>query len=74
MNAPLDRQQALQPDAISLDDKYTLDRGRVFLTGTQAIIRLPMMQRQRDLAAGLILRDSLLVIAAHRWALSIKRR
>ena len=53
MNAPLDRQQALQPDAISLDDKYTLDRGRVFLTGTQAIIRLPMMQRQRDLAAGL---------------------
>ena len=34
MNAPLDRQQALQPDAISLDDKYTLDRGRVFLTGT----------------------------------------
>ena len=53
MNAPLDRQQALQPDAISLDDKYTLQRGRVFLTGTQALIRLPMMQRQRDLAAGL---------------------
>ena len=53
MNAPLDRQQALQPDAISLDDKYTLERGRVFLTGTQALIRLPMMQRRRDLAAGL---------------------
>ncbi len=38
---------------VSLDDKYTLDRGRVFLTGTQALVRLPMMQRQRDAAAGL---------------------
>ena len=39
--------------AVSLDDKYALERGRVFLTGTQALVRLPMMQRQRDLAAGL---------------------
>ena len=39
--------------AVSLDDKYTLDSGRVFLTGTQALVRLPMMQRQRDEAAGL---------------------
>ncbi len=39
--------------AASLDDKYTLDSGRVFMTGTQALVRLPMMQRQRDLAAGL---------------------
>ncbi|MGB9149900.1 MAG: indolepyruvate ferredoxin oxidoreductase family protein [Burkholderiales bacterium] len=38
---------------ISLDDKYTLDSGRVFLTGIQALVRLPMIQRQRDLAAGL---------------------
>ena len=38
--------------AVSLDDKYTLDSGRVFLTGTQALVRLPMMQRQRDVAAG----------------------
>lgn len=53
MNAPLDRQHALPPESISLDDKYTLERGRVFMTGTQALIRLPMMQRQRDLAAGL---------------------
>lgn len=52
MNAPLENRQALQPDSITLDDKYTLERGRVFLTGTQALIRLPMMQRQRDLAAG----------------------
>ncbi|MCG8597173.1 MAG: indolepyruvate ferredoxin oxidoreductase family protein, partial [Kiloniellales bacterium] len=38
---------------VSLDDKYTLDSGRVFMTGTQALVRLPMMQRQRDAAAGL---------------------
>jgi len=39
--------------AVTLDDKYTLERGRVFLTGTQALVRLPMMQRQRDRTAGL---------------------
>lgn len=38
---------------VTLDDKYTLEKGRVFLTGTQALVRLPMLQRQRDLAAGL---------------------
>ena len=38
---------------ISLDDKYNLDVTKVFLTGAQAITRLPMMQRRRDLAAGL---------------------
>ena len=37
---------------VTLDDKYALDRGRVYLTGTQALVRLPMMQRQRDDAAG----------------------
>ena len=39
--------------AVTLDDKYTIDKGRVYLTGTQALVRLPMMQRQRDVAAGL---------------------
>ena len=39
--------------AVSLDDKYTAREGRVFLTGVQALVRLPIMQRQRDLAAGL---------------------
>ncbi len=38
---------------VSLDDKYTLEKGRVFITGIQALVRLPLMQRQRDLAAGL---------------------
>jgi indolepyruvate ferredoxin oxidoreductase len=39
--------------SVTLDDKYARDEGRVFITGTQALVRLPMMQRQRDLAAGL---------------------
>ncbi len=38
--------------SVTLDDKYTRS-GRVFLTGTQALVRLPMIQRQRDLARGL---------------------
>ena len=38
---------------VSLYDKYALERGRVFLTGTQALVRLPMLQRQRDQAKGL---------------------
>src|SRR6187402_688720 len=39
--------------SVTLDDKYVVETGRVYLTGTQALVRLPMMQRQRDLAAGL---------------------
>ncbi|HEY8607112.1 MAG TPA: indolepyruvate ferredoxin oxidoreductase family protein [Noviherbaspirillum sp.] len=53
MNAPLSSGQRLLLENVSLDDKFTLERGRAFLTGTQALIRLPMMQRQRDLKAGL---------------------
>ncbi len=39
--------------AVSLDDKYSLEQGRVYLTGVQALVRLPMLQRQRDVKAGL---------------------
>jgi indolepyruvate ferredoxin oxidoreductase len=39
--------------SIALDDKYTLSSGRVLLSGTQALVRLPIMQQQRDAAAGL---------------------
>ena len=39
--------------SVSLDDKYRIEHGRVFLTGVQALARLPMLQRQRDVAAGL---------------------
>ncbi|NQW00084.1 MAG: indolepyruvate ferredoxin oxidoreductase family protein [Rhodospirillales bacterium] len=38
---------------VSLDHKYTLDNGRIFLTGTQALVRLTLMQRQRDQANGI---------------------
>ncbi len=47
MNAPASLRE------VTLDDKYTLNSGRAFMTGTQAIVRLPMMQRERDLASGL---------------------
>ena len=39
--------------SVTLDDKYTADSGRVYLSGVQALVRLPMMQRARDRAAGL---------------------
>jgi len=38
---------------VTLEDKYALASGRVYLSGTQALVRLPMMQRQKDLLAGL---------------------
>ena len=38
---------------VSLEDKYQLASGRIFLNGTQALVRLAMIQRERDLAAGL---------------------
>ena len=38
---------------VSLDDKYALDSGRVYLTGAQAFVRLLILQRQRDVLAGL---------------------
>ena len=52
--APSQPGQPAQPQQdITLDDKWTLERGRAFMTGTQALIRLPMLQRERDLKAGL---------------------
>jgi len=41
------------PAPITLEDKYRLPRGIVFMTGIQALARLPLAQRQRDRAAGL---------------------
>ncbi|EJM13183.1 indolepyruvate ferredoxin oxidreductase, alpha/beta subunit [Pseudomonas sp. GM21] len=37
---------------VQLDDKYTLTQGRIFITGTQALVRLSMTQRQRDQQLG----------------------
>ena len=36
-----------------LDDKYALETGHVFLNGSQALVRLLILQRQRDVLAGL---------------------
>ncbi|HSQ68920.1 MAG TPA: indolepyruvate ferredoxin oxidoreductase family protein, partial [Steroidobacteraceae bacterium] len=38
---------------VSLDDKYLSHSGTVYLTGTQALVRLALVQRARDAAAGL---------------------
>ena len=56
MNAPLPT--GIHPavptatPAVTLDDKYAVERGRVFMSGVQALVRLPMLQQQRDAAAG----------------------
>ncbi|MEJ0078628.1 MAG: indolepyruvate ferredoxin oxidoreductase family protein [Alphaproteobacteria bacterium] len=38
---------------VTLDDKYDLSQGRVFVTGYQALIRATLMQQERDRLAGL---------------------
>ncbi len=38
---------------IRIDDKYTLMQGRAYMSGTQALVRLPMMQKLRDAAMGI---------------------
>ncbi|MFL5154199.1 MAG: indolepyruvate ferredoxin oxidoreductase family protein [Microvirga sp.] len=38
---------------VTLDDKYDLSKDDVFITGTQAVIRMLLMQRERDRLAGL---------------------
>jgi indolepyruvate ferredoxin oxidoreductase len=38
---------------VSLDDRYDLEKSPVLLNGTQALVRMTMMQKARDVAAGL---------------------
>lgn len=38
---------------VDLDDKYMLEEGQIYITGMQALARLPLMQRRRDLANSL---------------------
>ncbi|KRC73012.1 indolepyruvate ferredoxin oxidoreductase [Achromobacter sp. Root83] len=52
MNAPLPPGVA-DTHGLTLDDKYTRSSGRIYLSGTQALVRLPMMQKLRDQQAGL---------------------
>ncbi|KQV96449.1 indolepyruvate ferredoxin oxidoreductase family protein [Pelomonas sp. Root1237] len=53
MNAPLPEHILRALQTVSLDDKYALDSGRAFMSGVQALVRLPMLQRTRDAIAGL---------------------
>ncbi len=43
---------ALDPD-YTLEHKYTREQGRIFLSGVQALVRLPLMQQRRDRAQAL---------------------
>jgi indolepyruvate ferredoxin oxidoreductase len=52
MNAPLPESVRRALQDVTLDDKYTLDHGRAFMSGVQALVKLPMLQRQRDALAG----------------------
>ncbi|QPF72072.1 indolepyruvate ferredoxin oxidoreductase family protein [Roseateles sp. DAIF2] len=53
MNAPLPEHILRALEKVSLDDKYALDHGRAFMSGVQALVRLPMLQRTRDAMVGL---------------------
>ncbi|MCA6215498.1 indolepyruvate ferredoxin oxidoreductase family protein [Ideonella sp. B7] len=53
MNAPLTDAVRQALETVSLDDKYALPTGRAFMSGVQALVRLPMLQRTRDAMAGL---------------------
>ncbi|WP_101048768.1 indolepyruvate ferredoxin oxidoreductase family protein [Macromonas nakdongensis] len=52
MNAPLPEHVRRALETVTLDDKYTLDHGRAFMSGVQALVKLPMLQRQRDAQVG----------------------
>ena len=53
MNAPLPESIRKALESVTLDDKYALPTGRAFMSGVQALVRLPMLQRTRDARAGL---------------------
>ena len=45
--------QAAVLKEVTLEDKYLAQNGRIYLSGVQALVRLPLIQRLRDVAAGL---------------------
>jgi indolepyruvate ferredoxin oxidoreductase len=52
MNAPLPESVRRALETVTLDDKYALTEGRALMSGVQALVRLPMLQRQRDALLG----------------------
>ena len=53
MNAPLPDSIRKALESVTLDDKYALESGRAFMSGVQALVRLPMLQKKRDAMFGL---------------------
>ena len=43
----------MKPLNVTLDDKYALEKGKAFMTGIQALVRVPLDQTRLDTAAGL---------------------
>ena len=52
MNAPVPEHLLRALESVTLDDKYALQSGDAFMSGVQALVRLPMLQRQRDQRLG----------------------
>ena len=52
MNAPLPDHILKALQTVTLDDKYSLDYGHAFMSGVQALVKLPMLQRLRDQRVG----------------------
>ncbi len=52
MNAPLPEHIRKALETVTLDDKYSLDYGHAFMSGVQALVKLPMLQRLRDSLVG----------------------
>jgi indolepyruvate ferredoxin oxidoreductase len=51
--APAAQDVSSRLSTVTLDDKYTARSGSIFLSGIQALVRLPLIQRERDAAEGL---------------------
>ena len=73
---PDSQQQSRLPADYELADRYTADAGMVFLTGIQALARLPLEQLRADRAAGLSHRCVRLRLPglAARWLRQGRRR
>jgi indolepyruvate ferredoxin oxidoreductase len=53
MNTLQQKPQNARSNQTTLAETFTMNKGFAFMSGTQALARLPLLQRQRDLDAGL---------------------
>jgi hypothetical protein len=68
MNAPLPEHIRKALETVTLDDKYSLDHGRAFMSGVQALVKLPMLHKMAKTRQALSA-----AIAAHRSVGMTKR-